>query len=122
MRALQLTQPAGRFRKGLFIVAGICTLALLPVAIYGLLTRSTFAGLILWLGWPMSDIVPLVVIFFLADLISEFRGHLSSIEHPWTDRRHFRFTGVVSLILMFALLFYYGVLVAAMTEPMVVTE
>ena len=55
MRALQLTQPAGRFRKGLFIVAGICTLALLPVAIYGLLTRSTFAGLILWLGWAMSE-------------------------------------------------------------------
>jgi uncharacterized membrane protein len=122
MRALQLTQPAGRFRKGLFIVAGICTLALLPVAIHGLLTRSTFAGLILWLGWPMSDIVPLVVIFFLADLISEFRGQFSSIEHPWTDRRHFRFTGVVSLSLVSALFFYYWVHVMAMVEPMVVTE
>ena len=122
MRALQLTQPAGLFRKGLFIVAGICTLALSPVAIYGLLTRSTFAGLISWLGWPMYDIIPLVVIFFLADLISELRGHFSSIEHPWTDRRHFRFTGVVSLILVFMLLFYYGVLVQTMLQPMVVTE
>ena len=122
MRALQLTQPAGRFRKGLFIVAGICTLALLPVAIYGLLTRSTFAGLILWLGWPMSDIVPLLVIFFLADQISEFRGHYLSIEHQWTDRRHFRFTGVVSLVLVSALFLYYWVHVQMMVEPMVVTE
>jgi len=56
----------------------------------------------------MSDLVPLVVIFFLADLISEFRGHFSSIEHPWTDRRHFRFAGVVSLILVSALLFFIG--------------
>jgi len=117
MNAFQLTQPAGRFRKGLFIVAGICTLALLPVAIYGLLTRNTFAGLILWLDWPMCDIVPFVVIFFLADLISEFRGHFSSVEYPWTDERHFIFTGVVGFFLTSALLFYYWVHVQAMVEP-----
>jgi hypothetical protein len=120
MRALQLTQSAGRFRRGLFIVAGICTLALMPVAIYGLLTRSTFAGLISWLDWPLSDIVPLVLIIFLADLISEIRGHLSPTEHPWTDRRHFRFTAVVSFVLASALFLYYWVHVQAMVEPVVI--
>jgi len=100
MRSLQLSKSAGRFRRGLFVVAISGALILVPFIAYDVFIQRKFAILLARLDWPLSLLAPLVLLFLLADLIGELRGSMAPIEKPWTDRRHFTFVSILCYVLV----------------------
>ena len=117
MRSLQLSKSAGRFRRGLFVVAISGALILVPFIAYDVFIQRKFAILLARLDWPLSLLAPLVLLFLLADLIGELRGSMAPIEKPWTDRRHFTFVSILCYVLAWALLIFYFIAVGAMIGP-----
>jgi hypothetical protein len=121
MNVLQLSRPAGSLRKALFPIAIIGALAWIPLMIFDFF-RPTFIPFLARLEWPFSWLAPLLLIFFFADLLGEFRNLAVPMERSWSDQRHFKFVGRICLALAFLLPVLYFFVVQSMVEPVIVSE
>jgi len=68
---------------------------------------------------PLSLVAPLLLIFCFADLGAELRGRMRRPKHPWNDRQHFTFVGVLSLFTAILLPIAFFLAVQAMIRPIV---